>query len=833
VSREDIRAGEARYDVLSYQAHCKLYDPAQPDAPEWGGVCFPVDGRLTLPEFLLFALHQGIKSGAVERLPTDIFLVGHFTRADARAFADFAQLTMLMSAVRNTFVSVDQSIPVQYEFDDGRAPVELRVRLRDTGLLAATASKSLAALGDVVGVPKVVLDPDPRREEHLKKNMDVLLREQPALFERYAYTDAVICVRYLDQILDVCEAVLGERKRPPLTLSGIGVNLLLKTWEDDGLDGDAILGCETVRVREYDKKRGRYVSRQERVPFAEFHLHEALAVEAYHGGRGEQYWFGPGAEDEWTDYDLAGAYPTAMSLIPRPDWRGAFVTRSLEDFTDAALGVAWLTFKFPPTVRFPTIPVRTANGLIFPLEGESSCAAPEVALAVRLGAEIKIKHGVVIPPLDGPPIFESFIAKCVARRKEHPKGSLRELFWKETTNSTYGKLAQGLREKRVYDLRERATKPLPASKITNPYFAAYTTSFVRAVLGEILNRLPAETTVFSCTTDGFLSNATPEQMAAAASGPLCTLYAERRGRLTGDARALEIKHRIKKPLGWRTRAQATLHPGDGPEADDSTVVLAKGGIWTPAHLETVRERNDYIIDLFFDRRPDSVIEMTTLTGVRDMVEHDADLVEKMATKRLTMEFDWKRRPLHVGADPGTGHVCFSTQPWLNRAQFETVRAHWDDFWTTAPEPMKSVEHYRAFANYLLIKTGLSKADARYLKSTDPDLKRLRQCLGAAWRHSEAGLQYQERGISNAQFAGILTDAGISCSRADIENDGRRKGGFQPQRCPRTPAVLQALGRLSVVFPSLDWTRIVADGPAAIDLLSALPISSSSDVLEAA
>ncbi len=28
VSRDDIALGFAKYEVLSYQAHCKLYDPA-------------------------------------------------------------------------------------------------------------------------------------------------------------------------------------------------------------------------------------------------------------------------------------------------------------------------------------------------------------------------------------------------------------------------------------------------------------------------------------------------------------------------------------------------------------------------------------------------------------------------------------------------------------------------------------------------------------------------------------------------------------------------------------------------------------------------------------
>ena len=64
-----------------------------------------------------------------------------------------------------------------------------------------------------------------------------------------------------------------------------------------------------------------------------------------------------------------------------------------------------------------------------------------------------------------------------------------KLFWKEMMNSVYGKTAQGLREKRLYDLRTRDMKVLPPSKITNPYFASYITSFVRATLACIMNSI--------------------------------------------------------------------------------------------------------------------------------------------------------------------------------------------------------------------------------------------------------------------------------------------------------------------------------------------------------
>lgn len=185
-----------------------------------------------------------------------------------------------------------------------------------------------------------------------------------------------------------------------------------------------------------------------------------------------------------------------MALIGLADWKNARVSTKVADFTPLTLGVAQVEFTFPKSVRFPTLPVRTENGLVFPRRGTSDCAAPEIALALSLGAKLTIRHGVIIPTDLSKPIFNGFIGYCINKRKSYPKGSLRNLFWKELSNSSYGKTAQGLREKRVYDLRDRDTKPLPPSKITNPFFAAYITSFVRATLGEIINALPAEVCVF-------------------------------------------------------------------------------------------------------------------------------------------------------------------------------------------------------------------------------------------------------------------------------------------------------------------------------------------------
>jgi hypothetical protein len=820
--RQDLEAGLGRNAILSYQVHCKLYDPNFPDCVEWGGIWYPEDGsidnRLSLSDLLTFAIWKGVSTGAVDAVPQSIYLVGHFTRADVPAFSDFRNLTQMMSSVRNTFLSIDGYIAIDIPCADG-STVPLKVLLRDTMLLTPAASKGLKALGELVGQPKITLHPDPAKDQFYKENMDVLLADDPELFERYALNDAVICVRYADRVIEQSKALLGKVKLPA-TLTSIGIDLLWKSWERSGKTHPfSVLGKEQVWERQFNKRLGYFETRKRVVDLQEVSWHLSLATECYHGGRNEQFWFGPAFEDDWTDYDLSSAYPTAMGLIRKPDWKSTFVTKKVSDFGPDTLGVAHVEFEFPEHVRFPTMPVRTDNGLVFPRKGISDCAAPEIALAKSLGAKLKIRHGVVVPYESEENVFGDFIANCIQKRSSFPKGSLENLFWKELSNSSYGKTAQGLREKRVFDLRDRTTKPLPPSKITNPFFASFITSFVRAVLGEIINGLPTDVCVFSCTTDGFLTNATQSDIYTATTGPMVSLYAESRDKLTGDPSVLEIKHKVRQPLGWRTRGQATIKPGTDASAGSANYVLAKGGIRLPEFIEETSLENAEIVRMFLNRTPSDQITLRLKTGVRDIVTFDADLVDKILTKRLSMEFDWKRKPRSTVQSQHPDHVAFSTDPWTTVDEFILMRRYWEEFAIQTPFCLKSLAGFRQFATFVMSQSSLGKADSKYMRRDGGDLKRLRQSLGAAWRHSKAGLVWQQQDISNGEFAELLTEVGIPAKRADIENAARKP--FAPKKCPPTPDVFEALSKLTRQFPALEIDAFIANANGAIDLISTI------------
>lgn len=127
---------------------------------------------------------------------------------------------------------------------------------------------------------------------------------------------------------------------------------------------------------------------------------------SYHGGRNESYIYGL-IQGVFYDYDLPGAYPTAMSLLNYPDWNRIDVFSSIETklfLTKYEMSLInsytalKVNFKFPETVRFPNLPVRLdKSSIIYPLTGTSFCTGLEFLLAHRLGCEIEILGGVFIP----------------------------------------------------------------------------------------------------------------------------------------------------------------------------------------------------------------------------------------------------------------------------------------------------------------------------------------------------------------------------------------------------------------------------------------------------
>ncbi len=104
--------------VLSYQYSCLVVSPDnQDEEASWSGLVLPKgrsDGdRLTLHDFLSHAVSAGFRAFPELSMPSDIYLVAHFTRADVPGFRDFKDSStrnaLNLENVRNVFMNVKQA----------------------------------------------------------------------------------------------------------------------------------------------------------------------------------------------------------------------------------------------------------------------------------------------------------------------------------------------------------------------------------------------------------------------------------------------------------------------------------------------------------------------------------------------------------------------------------------------------------------------------------------------------------------------------------------------------------------------------------------------------
>ena len=123
--------------------------------------------------------------------------------------------------------------------------------------------------------------------------------------------------------------------------------------------------------------------------------------------------------------------------------------------------------------------------------------------------------------------------------------------YKQVGNSVYGLTAMGLSTKKHFDVKTRSYIRLKGGVLSNPVISCYTTGFTRALIGECLNNINAlEGRVISATTDGFLTDVEDleEKLLVLSNIDCLKLFREVRKELSGDVRALEVKHHEKQGI---------------------------------------------------------------------------------------------------------------------------------------------------------------------------------------------------------------------------------------------------------------------------------------------
>lgn len=764
-------------DILSYQSYVVL-----PDNTGISNILYPPDSqkksRLSFKEFLCQTITPLLETGVITKWPGIINIYAHFIRADIASFANFwSDYKILLKGIRGTVSSFKNRYGIDFDeqqerrvkteqimFDKRTSPPRCsNVAFIDT-LLITPGGMGLAECGELLGLPKLTI-PAP----YSITNMREYLLGDRAGFEAYALRDAEIAVRYALQVRNFCARELMI-DRVPATIGAMAVSRFTKTLKENNMSPEVCLGTH-IKTRELwltEKQAFRTIKNPASVPSRE--LFETFPINCYHGGRNECFMMGVTPSDHWYDYDLAGAYTTGLLDILTPDYGNIRLSKNPDDYCGHVMGFALVTFRFPESVPYPSLPVRTDQyGLFFPLSGESWATAPEIELALSLGAEMTIHNGIIVPWIcdtsphnsESTSVFLPFVQQVRENRNRHIKGSLEEKFWKEIGNSLYGKLAQGLRAKTAFDTARGLNRSLPPSSVTQPFFAAHVTGFIRAVVGELMNALPSDSSVVSVTTDGFLTNCPLNKINM--SGPLSSRFQSLCDIVDPGSSMLTCKHEVSQLIAMKTRGQLTYRAIQG-----KPVVHARAGVKPPADIPR-SDYNDYMVDLYLNRLPGQTLSRSTLISTREMWLSESDLVSREQDIRLNLEFDFKRQPVQPAMNEG--HLLMFSRPWDNMEEALQQRSLFDDWRQT--HTLKTLADWDDWCDFLYCRTVFSDMKLKVgSKRSDDILVRLflRALTQCQW-----GLMLKDKkSYSCKEVAEWLTSEGYSVTVTDVKNAVRAK-----------------------------------------------------------
>ncbi|MGC6555073.1 hypothetical protein [Escherichia coli] len=764
-------------DILSYQSYVVL-----PDNTGISNIIYPPDSqkksRLSFKEFLCQTITPLLETGVITKWPGIINIYAHFIRADIASFANFwSDYKILLKGIRGTVSSFKNRYGIDFDeqqerrvkteqimFDKRTSPPRCsNVAFIDT-LLITPGGMGLAECGELLGLPKLTI-PAP----YSITNMREYLLGDRAGFEAYALRDAEIAVRYALQVRNFCARELMI-DRVPATIGAMAVSRFTKTLKENNMSPEVCLGTH-IKTRELwltEKQAFRTIKNPASVPSRE--LFETFPINCYHGGRNECFMMGVTPSDHWYDYDLAGAYTTGLLDILIPDYGNIRLSKNPDDYCGHVMGFALVTFRFPESVPYPSLPVRTDQyGLFFPLSGESWATTPEIELALSLGAEMTIHNGIIVPWIcdtsphnsESTSVFLPFVQQVRENRNRHIKGSLEEKFWKEIGNSLYGKLAQGLRAKTAFDTARGLNRSLPPSSVTQPFFAAHVTGFIRAVVGELMNALPSDSSVVSVTTDGFLTNCPLDKINM--SGPLSSRFQSLCDIVDPGSSMLTCKHEVSQLIAMKTRGQLTYKAIQG-----KPVVHARAGVKPPADIPR-SDYNDYMVDLYLNRLPGQTLSRSTLISTREMWLSESDLVSREQDIRLNLEFDFKRQPVQPAMNEG--HLLMSSRPWDNMEEALQQRSLFDDWRQT--HTLKTLADWDDWCDFLYCRTVFSDMKLKVGSKRSDDIL-VRLFLRALTQCQWGLMPKDKKSYSCKEVAEWLTSEGYSVTVTDVKNAVRAK-----------------------------------------------------------
>lgn len=221
------------------------------------------------------------------------------------------------------------------------------------------------------------------------------------------------------------------------------------------------------------------------------------------------------------DVDMAGAYMTAMASMDTLDWASGRPTKSLTELCAAPYSYAMVQFRFPAGTKYPCLPMHIGRGsrafnktvdgaglVYLRCVNKQRCTVVtgvELAAARDMGATIDVLVGHAYDARPEPVFAPWLVQLADARKAAKQRGDkFADLLYKLVANGFYGKLGQGLTDKKISKVTDDdLSETVPQGKVTCPHYAATCTAIVRTALITLVESLDrAGAKVLSATTDG-------------------------------------------------------------------------------------------------------------------------------------------------------------------------------------------------------------------------------------------------------------------------------------------------------------------------------------------
>lgn len=777
--------------------------------------------KLNFDKFIQELLIKAKARGFIEDYPQYTFIYAHFLRADIASFEEFWKIGSNNKNYKNSLTAVQGSVTSgrgaygikidsigrsKYRLENTKFyttsnnTFETKLRFIDTLLLSSKAS--LDDLGVLCGIPKMTL-PD-----NMIERMDELYCNDRSTFNKYAERDAHIALEYgltmqKFALVDMFEDIGLELNQLPSTLGNFGVSLFKHTCGSTQNMHDS-LGYEMRKNQYYHAKSNSVRNATDITKTVSREYTDALAVNSFYGGCNFGAYFGATQKGDYYDFDLSGAYTTALVDVLEMDYANTFESKDIKDYLGHTMGFAYVRFKHPEGIKWPLLPCRTSlRGIYYPMEGETYVTAPELQLAHDAGVEIEILHGQIIPWKQGSTSMFKAFTQIIRQQRAKYKQEGNELYdqlWKLIGNTLYGKTGQGLREKSGFDLASGLNSKIPYSPVTNAHCSAHATGFVRATMLEVILNLPEGTELISATTDGFLTDATEEQLDL--SGVLTQRFQSICDEVSGE-NMMQLKHHAKQIVSMKTRGQLTAEMGN------TKAICAKAGVKPPKGVD----ENAWMLALFLDRQPKQKIKRKHLASARDMWLKEMDLVAIHTEQTLNLEYDFKRCPVnprmvevrHPVTNEQVEHLSFDTVPWKTLDDGLTARTFFDEW--RVNNCLKNMDDWDNWMDFYKVRCYLKGTGLKYLEDGSVGIfkvQMLRAITQGKWGLPEtpkrAPRGYYDKLAAKFEAAGI---EGVS--RQDFANSKCRK--LQVSVLPVTPRMLPLLAWFVGEYPTADLALI--------------------------